>query len=140
MGVLSRLLKKPDISKTLAQFDELLPDRRVRKIRDALLELYPDLGDEMQIATYVQPKQMIERENGMSIPYPEQAVFLMVSPNPHPRHVGEIVKTNAFTDLKNWREEEFNTRHSSDVDLALGFFKMIAREHRAVLQNWRELN
>ena len=139
-GVLSRLLKKPDVSKTLAQFDELLSDRRVRKIRDEILELYPDLGGEMQIATYVQPKHLVDREDGISIMNPEQAVFLMTSPNPHPRHVGDIVKTNAFTSLANWRESEYDLRHSSDTDLALRFFKAIAREHRAVLQNWRELN
>jgi hypothetical protein len=137
-GVLSRI-GKPDVSKTLAKFDELLPDRRIRKIYDALMELYPDLG-EAQIATYVQPEQMIERDDGITLKYPAQAVFLMTSPNPHPRHVGDIVKTNAFTDLRNWREEEYSTRHSSDTDLALNFFKAIAREHRAVLANWRELN
>lgn len=140
-GILSRLLKKPDVSKTLAQFEELLSNSRLRRIRDEILELWPDLGDEMQIATYVQPKQMIERDDGIVvIPYPEQAVFLMVSPNPHKRHVGDIVKTNAFTDLKNWRASEFDVRHSTDSDLALGFFKEIAREHRSVLQDWRELN
>lgn len=131
---------RPDISKSLAQFDTLLPDLRVERIREQLLQMFPSLGDDMQIATYVQDRQMLQDpETGIMKPYEEQAVFVMVSPNPHKRHVGDIIKTNAFTSLKNWREGEKEYRHSADVDLALNFFKAIAREHLEVLTNWREL-
>ena len=134
------MVKAPDVSKTLAQFDTLLTDGRVEKIREKLLDLYPTLGNEMQIASYVQPKQMLQHEeHGLVKPLPEQAVFLMTSPNPHERHVGDIVKTNAFCPLEAWRKDERENRHSADVDTALDFFKAIAREHLQVLTNWREL-
>jgi hypothetical protein len=135
------MVQRPDISRSLAQFDNLLDNSRVERIREKLLALYPDLGDKMQIATYVQPRQMLQaEEGGLTKPYPEQAVFLMVSPNPHKRHVGDIIKTNAFTPLKAWMEDERENRHRSDVDTALSFFKEIAKEHLAVLKNWREMN
>lgn len=132
---------RPDVSKSLAQFDTLLPDSRVERIREMILHEFPTLGDDMQIATYVQDRQMIEDpDTGIQRPYEAQAVFLMVSPNPHKRHVGDIIKTNAFTSLKNWREGEKEYRHSGDVDLALNFFRAIARNHLEILTNWRELN
>lgn len=132
---------RPDVSKSLAQFDNLLDDSRVERIREKLLALYPALGDDMQIATYVQPKQMLQHEeNGLTKPFPAQAVFVMVSPNPHKRHVGDIVKTNAFCALADWYADQRENRHSAGVDTAFEFFKQIASEHLAVLTNWREMN
>lgn len=132
---------RPDISNSLAIYDTLLPDSRVEKIRDQIMQEFPTIGDEMQIATYVQDRQMLQHpETGITQPYEAQAVFVMVSPNPHKRHVGDVIKTNAFTSLKNWREGEKEYRHSGDVDLALNFFRAIAREHLEILTNWRELN
>jgi hypothetical protein len=135
------MVKAPDISRSLAQYDTLLTNSRVEKIREKLLALHPELGDDMQIATYVQPRQMLQEDQGSLIKrLPAQAVFLMVSPNPHKRHVGDIVKTNAFCPLSVWLQDERDNRHSADVDTALGFFKAIADEHLGVLANWRALN
>ena len=132
-------LQPEKIENTLAKFDELLPDHRVKRIRETLV-VSGAIDEETQLATYVQPSRMIEQEEtGITRPFPAQAVFLMVTPNPHPRHLDELVKTNAFTPLSAWREDEHENRHSKQ-DTALRFFQYMSAEHRRVLQNWRELN
>lgn len=130
-------------SGTLADFETLLPDSRVERLRDAVAKAFPKLPEDFQLATYIQPSRLVPRPGGSGelVQIGERAVFLMVSPNPHPRYKGQMLKTQASMRMKLWREEEAEAAHFvSGADPALKFFRRMAREHIVARTNWTELN
>lgn len=122
---------------TLAEFDTALPDKRVWKIRAKLGARFR-LPPEVDFATYVQPAHEAER-NGLSVLMPENVVFLVVSPNPHPRWTNKIIKTFAIVDSQDWLATD-KRRAISDADPAIPIFAELCRQHMAARQHWRELN
>lgn len=124
---------------TLAQFDTLLPDSRVEVLRDVLgRELR--LPDEVNFTTHVQPARWAQ-VRGVDREIPAQAVFLVTSPNPHPRHEGEIIRTHAATALEHWREKEDRSfRFVRAGDPAAVLFRALCAQHMDARRNWNELN
>lgn len=130
-------------AETLADFEELLPDSRVEAIWERLRREFPRLPDDVQVATYIQPARLVpsQLDRTRLVSQPERAVFLVISPNPHPRHKGEVLKSIASCLLTHWREEEDDAwRFAGKGDPAMKFFRLAAREHLAARKNWTELN
>lgn len=127
---------------TLADFEELLPDSRVEKIWERLRREFPRLPEDVQLATYIQPSRLVPSQLDRSrlVMKPERAVFLIVSPNPHHRHKGEMLKTVMSCSLADWRDEEKEAGHYvGKGDPAMRFFRAGAREHLQARKNWTEL-
>lgn len=98
------------------------------------------LPDVVTFATYEQPPTPAVRR-GIEIEMPAQAVFLVISPNPNPRHKGRIIKTFAAAQLVHWREKEDAAwRFNGAGDPAYPIFKELCRQHLAARKNWKELN
>lgn len=125
----------------LDQFPELLPDSRVERLWDKLRKELT-LPDEVEFATYEQPPQWADDpKTGLRTLKPAQANFIVVSPNPHPRHKGRLIKTFAFCDLSGWRDAEREAGHYAGVgDPAEPIFRALVREHLKQRKNWKELN
>lgn len=131
------------LPQNLAQFPELLSDSRVEPIWDRLRqELH--LPDEVSFATYEQPPRTGKTRSPGGIEYeatvPAQAVFIVVSPNPHKRFKGKMLKTFAICDLRHWREKEGQAwRYVGVGDPAFPIFKALAKQHLAERKNFEEL-
>jgi hypothetical protein len=124
---------------TLAQFDVLLPDARVERLR-AKLGQELRLPDEVEFATYVQPKRWAVKD-GIELPVPPHAVFLVVSPNPHPRLAGQTIRSHAATRLEHWREKEDQKWRFAGVgDPAEMIFRALCIDHLRTRRNYQELN
>lgn len=130
-----------DTVRTLADFEELLPNSRVERL-EGQLRKEMKLPDEVEFATYEQPPQWYDDEaTGLRRLQPAQAFFIVVSPNPHPRHQGKAIKSFAFTPIKDWRSAEAEAGHYAGVgDPALPIFKALCREHLEQRKNWTEMN
>lgn len=131
--------------KRLSDYPQLLPDSRVEKLWYRLLtELR--MPEEVSFATYEQPPREVHPKttSGIELPprlQPAQAVFLVVSPNPHPRHVGRSITSYAFVDLRAWQEKEREAwRFVGAGDPAYTLFKRLCHEHMGQRQHWTELN
>lgn len=123
---------------TLARYPTALPDSRVEQIWDRLKEElhFPHV---VEFATYVQPARVVEKA-GKLYSKPESIVFLVVSPNPHPRHKGKTIKSFAIVSVEDWYAyEKEKWRHVGVEDAAYPIFKRLCRDHMAARQNMKEL-
>ena len=126
---------------SLADNELLLPDIRVEELWSRLMKEFPKLPHVTNFATYIQPERVVPRPGGVIAQMPAQAVFLVVSPNPHPRHKGEMLKSIAQTTLEAWRASEAEAwRFVGKGDPALPIFRALCREHLASRKSWSELN
>jgi hypothetical protein len=133
----------PALPATLDQFPELLSDLRVEKVWDRLRQEMK-LPDGVDFATYEQPPQTVPQRTsgGLVVPVeqPAQAVFLVVSPNPHPRHKGRLIKSFAFVELSEWLKKEAEAwRFVGVPDASYAIFKELCRQHLASRKNFEEL-
>lgn len=127
------------IDTSLARYDTLLLDSRVEELRDKLGREYR-LPDSVEFATYIQTEQWAEKD-GIQRRIPAQAVFLVLSPNPHPRLSKHVIKTHAFTDLRFWRSKESSAwRYVGIGDPAAVIFRSLCAQHMAARKNYTELN
>ena len=109
-------------AQNLSQFDELLTDSRLEPIWDKLRREM-NFAESVQFATYIQPESWAE-ERGINVRKPDQAFFIVVSPNPHPRHKTSVIKTFAFCKLSDWRAQEGEAwRYVGVGDPAVPIFK-----------------
>lgn len=124
---------------SLAQYESLLDDRRVEKLRDKLgRELR--LPDVVEFASYVQEEQWGQKD-GLQRLVPAHAVFIVVSPNPHPRMKKAIIKSHAAALLSHWREKEDGAWRFAGVgDPAEPIFRALCVQHMATRQDYVELN
>ena len=126
-------------AQTLADFPELLSNARIEPIRDRLAKELR-LPDEVSFASYIQPEQWIERK-GITVKEADQAFFLVLSPNPHPRHPGRTIKSFAFCRLSDWREQEGEAwRYVGVGDPAYPIYKSLSGLHMVERKNWQELD
>lgn len=126
-------------AESLAKYDPLLPDSRVEQLEDRLRREMK-LPDVVTFATVEQPPTEVVRR-GVLVTMPAQAVFLVVSPNPHPRHRKQLIKTFAAAELAHWREKEDTAwRFAGAGDPAEPIFRELCRQHLAARQNYAELN
>lgn len=129
------------IDSSLARYDTLLPDSRVDVLRDKLGREYK-LPDSVEFATYVQDEQWGQKD-GLERLVPAHAVFLVVSPNPHPRLAKQkhVIKTHAATELTYWREKEDQSwRFVGRRDPAETIFRALCIQHMDARRNYEELN
>lgn len=127
------------LSETLGKFDPLLPDSRVEQLEDRLRREMK-LPDVVTFVTYEQDPTWVVRK-GVEVLKPAHAVFIVLSPNPNPRHKGRAIKTFATAQLEHWREKEDTAwRFSGAGDPAYPIFKELCRQHLAARKNYAELN
>lgn len=129
----------PPSSRNLAQFDSLLSDLRVAEIEDRLRRELK-LDDSIHFASYEQPPTQAVRK-GIEVTMPAQAVFRVVSPNPHPRHKGRLLDSFAVAELSDWREmEDTAWRFAGMGDPAYPIFRALClREHLPARKNFEEM-
>lgn len=127
---------------SLADFEPLIPDSRVERLWGALRQEFPKLPEDFQLASYIQPRKLVpDKVTGELRMIPEQAIFVIVSANPHPRHKGEVLKSMARMSHRDWRSEEDEAfRFVGKGDPAMKFVRALAREHIRAYTNWSELN
>jgi hypothetical protein len=126
------------MASSLAQYESLLADSRVDALRDKLgREL--QLPDEVEFATYVQDEQWAEKD-GLQRLVPAHAVFLVLSPNPHPRLAKHTLKSHAATRLSYWRQKEDQMwRFVGRQDPAELIFRALAVQHMDARKNYTEM-
>lgn len=116
--------------------EEVISDLRLSVVLDRLHVLHPDLPDDTDMATFIQPPKFIPAKNGWTYP---MAVFLVVSDNP--KYPGHRVATHGTVALMHFRQSEKVSKHyvrnGKDVDLEV--FKPIVRRHLQTLRNLRDL-
>ena len=126
---------------SLADNELLLPDIRVEELWSRLMKEFGHLPDDTAFASYIQPERVVPRPGGVIARMPAQAIFLVVSKNPHPRHKGEMLKSVAQTTLEAWRASEAEAwRFVGRGDPAMPIFRALCREHLASRKSWSELN
>jgi len=125
---------------TLARYPQVLLDSRIEPLWDRIRrELKFPVDADIQFATYAQPSRMAEK-NGKLVKMPESVVFLVVSPNPHPRYKGKQIKSFAISSIDDWRDAEKEAGHFVGVgDPAYPIFKELSRQHLAARKNMSEL-
>ncbi len=124
---------------TLADYEQLLPDERVWRIREKLgREL--KLPDAVDFATFIVPERWGEQD-GIAVLHQATVVFAVVSPNPHKRLSSENIMTEATTRLEWWREKEDEVwRFVHSTDPAERIFRALCIQHLEARKNYSELN
>jgi hypothetical protein len=119
--------------------EPLLPDARVWRLR-AQVGQEMRLDDDVDFATAIEEGGMVAR-GGILVPKPTMVLFIISSPNPHPRHRGRPITSVTRNSLNAWKQmEDARWRFNAAGDPALKIFRALARGHMETVKNFRELN
>lgn len=124
-----------------SDYEPLISDRRMQAIAAILTEQYRKHGlpDGSDFVTFIQPKQVVDRGDGIHAPIPEVGVFAVISDNP--RAANHRLMTQASVWLKDWLATDAARLHfvSGPDDPALPIFKAAMRSHLDHLKNLRAM-
>ncbi len=123
-----------------AEYEPLIDDRRLARIERRLRQDFPALGEDAQLVTFIQPATFTTSETGLDVPIEEVAVLSILEPNP--RHPSHFEMTSASAWFKTFRQEEYASRHSSEIetDPAYRIYRIAITGHLARMENLRSLN
>lgn len=130
----------PESAANLARYETVLSDRRVEALWARISKELNFGSADVQFASYLQPPRTVEK-GGRVVSQAETVVFLVVSPNPHPRHKGRMIKSYAVTPERDWVDAEREAAHFVGMgDPAYPIYKALSRQHLEKRQAMVELH